>query len=228
MTAEQLIAKELDRFGDKILLASSLGAEDQVLTDMVLKHNPKARIFILDTGRLHPETYDVIAATEKRYQIRYEIYFPEAKKVEDMVREKGINLFYESIEDRKACCHIRKVEPLARALKTCEAWIAGLRQSQSATREDIKETDWDATHNIHKFNPLATWSNEDVWAYIHKHNLPYNVLHDKGFPSIGCAPCTRAIEPGEDIRAGRWWWEQPENKECGIHIVDGKIVRRKS
>ena len=229
MTQEtiQLIKDAIEKHGpDKLLLASSLGAEDQVLTHILLMLAPNARIFVLDTGRLHPETYDVIDAVQKKYSMHYEILFPDAAKIEAMVKEKGINLFYESVDNRKQCCHIRKVEPLTRVLKTADAWITGLRKSQSSTRSDTPLSEWDETHNIQKYNPLANWSETDVWNYIHENNIPYNTLHDKGFPSIGCAPCTRAIQPGEDVRAGRWWWEQPENKECGIHIVDGKIVRK--
>ena len=226
-TSEALLAYGLKKFGSKIVLASSLGAEDQVLTHMVASVYKSARIFVLDTGRLHQETYDTMDKTMKKYGISLEVYFPEAAAIEQMVRTQGPNLFYDSVENRKMCCQIRKVEPLKRVLKTAEAWITGIRREQSVTRKEVQLAEWDEAHGILKLNPLANWSNEQVWSYIKEHNIPYNALHDQGYPSIGCAPCTRAIQPGEDLRAGRWWWENPENKECGLHVVDGKLVRKK-
>lgn len=214
---QEVLAQVLQKFGDKIALSSSLGAEDQVLTDMLMKINPKARIFTLDTGRLFPETYDLIDRTSRKYKTKIEVFFPEHQKVEKMVNEKGINLFYESVENRKFCCHLRKIEPLQRAFAELDAWICGLRAGQAVTRKDIALVEWDENNGLVKVNPLASWSEEQVWAYIHEHKVPYNVLHDKGFPSIGCQPCTRAVEPGEDVRAGRWWWENPDTKECGLH-----------
>lgn len=214
---QEVLAQVLQKFGDKIALSSSLGAEDQVLTDMLMKINPKARIFTLDTGRLFPETYDLIDRTSRKYKTKIEVFFPEHQKVEKMVNEKGINLFYESVENRKFCCHLRKIEPLQRAFAKLDAWICGLRAGQAVTRKDIALIEWDENNGLVKVNPLASWSEEQVWAYIHEHKVPYNVLHDKGFPSIGCQPCTRAVEPGEDVRAGRWWWENPDTKECGLH-----------
>lgn len=225
-SAAEIIAEAVKLYGDKLVLASSLGAEDQVLTHLLLDANPKARVFVLDTGRLHPETYDVIAETEKKYGMKYELYYPQTEAVETLVREKGINSFYDSIENRKECCHIRKVEPLKRALSSAEAWITGIRRSQAVTRINTPILEWDEGFDLAKFNPLATWSEDDVWAYIKENNIPYNALHDNGFPSIGCAPCTRAIELGEDVRSGRWWWESPDSKECGLHVVDGKLVRK--
>ncbi|QKG80951.1 phosphoadenylyl-sulfate reductase [Tenuifilum thalassicum] len=201
----------------KIALASSMGAEDQVLTDMIVKIDPSVRIFTLDTGRLFYETYELIERTSLRYKKNIEIYFPSPEDVEKMVTEKGINLFYQSIENRKECCRVRKIEPLKRAFKELDVWICGLRRSQSATRTDNQLVEWDEANGLIKLNPLIDWSEEDVWKYIKENGVPYNPLHDKGFPSIGCQPCTRAIEPGEDIRAGRWWWENPETKECGLH-----------
>lgn len=218
----------LNKYQDKIVLASSLGLEDQVLTHMATSINPKTRIFVLDTGRLHNETYEVLALSAKKYAINYEILYPNTNNVEKMVQKKGINLFYESIENRKECCFVRKVEPLNRILKTTEAWITGLRASQAHSRQDMHVVEWDSNHSIIKLNPLLHWSFEDVKKYIAEHNIPYNKLHDQGYPSIGCAPCTRAIEPGEDIRAGRWWWETPEGKECGLHVVDGKLVPKRN
>lgn len=225
-SASDIVAEAVSLYGDKLVLASSLGAEDQVLTHLLLEANPEARIFVLDTGRLHPETYDVIAATESKYDMKYELYFPQTDAVETLVRDKGINSFYESVENRKECCHIRKVEPLKRALSTADAWITGIRRSQAVTRLNTPVLEWDEGFSLAKFNPLATWSEDDVWAFINEHNIPYNALHDSGFPSIGCAPCTRAIKPGDDVRSGRWWWEAPESKECGLHVVDGKLVRQ--
>jgi len=214
---EQIIERVLPIFDQHIALSSSLGAEDQVLTDMLLKINPKARIFTLDTGRLFPETYDLIDRTSRKYKTKIEIYFPDFQKIQTMVNNKGINLFYESIDNRKECCHLRKIEPLQRAFSTLDAWICGLRASQAVTRQNIDIIEWDENNNLVKINPLAKWTEEQVWEYIHNNKVPYNVLHDKGFPSIGCQPCTRAVEPGEDVRAGRWWWEDPDTKECGLH-----------
>ncbi|GET29368.1 phosphoadenylyl-sulfate reductase [Prolixibacter sp. SD074] len=207
----------LKEFKGKIALSSSLGAEDQVLTEMVTGIDKGATIFTLDTGRLFPETYDLIHRTNTRYGIKIKVFFPEASRVEEMVNEKGINLFYESIENRKQCCHIRKIEPLKRAFKGLDVWICGLRREQSVTRRDMKLVEWDEANGLIKLNPLIDWTEKDVWDYINENKIPYNPLHDKGFPSIGCQPCTRAIMEGEDVRAGRWWWENPDTKECGLH-----------
>jgi phosphoadenosine phosphosulfate reductase len=216
----EILRHFLSDFNGKIALSTSLGAEDQVLTEMVVSINPSVRIFTLDTGRMFPETYDAIEMTNARYKVNIEVFFPDYRQVEEMVREKGINLFYESIENRKLCCHIRKIEPLKRALAGLDVWISGLRRAQSVTRENLHTVEWDENNNMIKVNPLINWSEEEVWEYIKQKNIPYNKLHDKGFPSIGCQPCTRAVEPGEDIRAGRWWWENPENKECGLHVKE--------
>lgn len=202
----------------KIALSSSLGAEDQVLADMMVGINPKTRIFTLDTGRLFPETYDLISETNKKYNIKIEVYFPDYKSVERMVKEKGINLFYESVENRKLCCHIRKIEPAKRAFKGLDVWISGLRKDQSLNRFNTKLVEWDEVNSLMKVNPLLNWSEKMVWDYIKENEVPYNKLHDKGFPSIGCQPCTRSVKKGEDIRAGRWWWEEPEHSECGLHV----------
>ncbi|MDI6783948.1 MAG: phosphoadenylyl-sulfate reductase, partial [bacterium] len=196
----------------------SFGAEDMVLTDMLLKINPQARIFTLDTGRLPQETYAVIEQIREKYAAIIEVYFPNTASVEKMENKHGPNLFYKSIDFRKLCCNIRKIEPLNRALAGLDAWICGLRKEQAVTRTEIKKVEVDESHNgIVKINPLADWTEAQVWEYIKHHNVPYNRLHDQGYPSIGCAPCTRAIKPGEDLRAGRWWWETPEQKECGLH-----------
>jgi phosphoadenosine phosphosulfate reductase len=207
----------LQHFGDKVVLSTSLGLEDQVLTVMILRQNPKTEVFTLDTGRLFPETYDLIARTNKYFGIRMKIYFPDPVKVEEMVANHGINLFYDGVEKRKMCCGIRKVAQLPRAFAGKEAWICGLRKDQSVTRFFNRMVEWDENNGLVKINPLINWSEKDVWEYIKLHNIPYNLLHDSGFPSIGCEPCTRAIEPGEDIRSGRWWWENEAHKECGLH-----------
>ncbi|MEW5845497.1 MAG: phosphoadenylyl-sulfate reductase [Bacteroidota bacterium] len=207
----------LKEFKGKIALSSSMGAEDQVLTDMVMKIDPEIRIFTLDTGRLFYETYELIERTSLRYKKNIEVFFPSPHDVETMVNEKGINLFYQSIENRKECCRVRKIEPLKRAFQGLEVWICGLRRNQSATRTSNKMVEWDEANGLIKLNPLIDWDEQKVWDYIKANGVPYNTLHDKGFPSIGCQPCTRAIEPGEDVRAGRWWWENPETKECGLH-----------
>lgn len=219
---EELLEYFLAEYKGRIALSSSLGAEDQVLTDMVVKIDPTTRIFTLDTGRMFSETYDVLDATNKKYDIKMEVFFPDYKQVEKMVNEKGINLFYESIENRKRCCHIRKIEPLKRAFKGLDVWICGLRKDQSVTRFFTKAVEWDEGSGLIKINPLINWREKDVWEYIKGNDIPYNKLHDQGFPSIGCQPCTRAVKPGEDIRAGRWWWEQPEQKECGLHVKEEK------
>ncbi len=214
---EEVLKYFLEVYKGKIALSSSLGAEDQVLTDMISKINKEARIFTLDTGRLFPETYDLIERTNKHYNINIEVFFPDTAQVDKMVNEKGIDLFYESVENRKLCCNIRKQLPLKRAFKGLEVWICGLRREQSITRFSTPLVEWDEGNNMIKLNPLFDWTEKHLWDYIKKNNVPYNALHDKGFPSIGCQSCTRAIEVGDDIRSGRWWWEEPENKECGIH-----------
>lgn len=216
-TPEETIQFFLDKFQDKIAFSSSLGAEDQVITDMISKIDKSAKIFTLDTGRVFPETYDLIDRTSRKYKMPIQIYFPDAKQVEEMVNEKGINLFFESVENRKLCCHIRKIEPLKRAFKDLDVWICGLRRDQSVTRTDVQVVEWDEANGLIKLNPIIDWTEEQVWDYIKTNKVPYNRLHDKGFPSVGCQPCTRAIEKGEDTRAGRWWWENPETKECGLH-----------
>jgi len=207
----------LQYYGEHILLSTSLGLEDQVITEMVMRQNRDTEIFTLDTGRLFPETYELIARTNKHFGIRMKIYFPEPAKVEEMVARKGINLFYDSVENRKLCCSIRKVAQLPRAFRDKQAWICGLRKDQSVSRFFNKLVEWDDNNGLVKINPLIRWTIKDVWNYIKEHSIPYNLLHDRGFPSIGCEPCTRAIEPGEDIRAGRWWWENEFQKECGLH-----------
>jgi len=218
LDAQGIIKLAYQEFGQRLTFATSLGEEDQVITDIISREVSDIEIFTLDTGRLFQESYDLLAKNQNKYPgLRFKIYYPNTQAVENMVEEKGINLFYESIENRKLCCHIRKVEPLQRALFNADAWIVGLRREQSVTRSDLETFQWDDANNKVKVNPLASWSLEDVRNYIKEHKVDVNPLHAKGFVSIGCAPCTRAIGPGEDIRAGRWWWEQPEQKECGLH-----------
>jgi phosphoadenosine phosphosulfate reductase len=202
----------------EVTFANSMGAEDMVLTDIILRESLAIEIFSLDTGRLPTQTYDLIAATEQTYSTKLKIFFPQAEAVQSYVRSNGINAFYESIELRKACCFMRKVEPLQRALHGKKAWITGMRAEQSTTRVDLPLREFDAGNGLEKLNPLSDWSEQEVWAYIRMFNVPYNQLHDQFYPSIGCAPCTRAVAVGEDIRAGRWWWEDPLNKECGLHV----------
>lgn len=217
-TPQKLLEWGIKEFHPSIALAWS-GAEDAAVVDMLVKINSKARIFTLDTGRLNPETYDLIDRVREKYGIDIEVKFPDAAEVEEMVCEQGVNLFYQSVENRKLCCNVRKVQPMKRMLSTLDAWITGLRRDQAVTRTVLKKIEIDETFGgIVKLNPLAYWSHKDVWDYIHKNNVPYNELHDRGYPSIGCAPCTRSVKPGEDIRAGRWWWESPEGRECGLHV----------
>jgi phosphoadenosine phosphosulfate reductase len=207
----------LHAYSGRIALSSSLSVEDQMLTDMIANIAPATRIFTLDTGRLFPETYSLIERTRMKYPITLEIFFPDAAEVESMVRKNGINLFYESAELRKKCCQVRKIQPLKRAFQGLEVWICGLRREQSVTRQDMQLIEWDASNGLIKLNPLIDYTEAQVWEYIKTNQVPYNKLHECGFPSIGCQPCTRAIKPGEDVRAGRWWWENPEQKECGLH-----------
>ncbi|MEQ1588999.1 MAG: phosphoadenylyl-sulfate reductase [Gallionella sp.] len=205
-----------------VTFANSLGAEDMVLTDLIAKNQPGISMFSLDTGRLPQETYDLMQAVRERYSVPLNIYFPDNTQVENYVAKNGVNGFYDSIDNRKSCCYIRKVEPLKRALNGKKAWVTGMRRDQAVTRGSLEESSFDADHGMQKINPLLDWSNAEVWEYLKQNNVPYNKLHDRFYPSIGCAPCTRAVTPGEDIRSGRWWWENPENKECGLHV--GKII----
>ncbi len=216
-TPKEVISYFADLYKGRIALASSLGAEDQVLTEMICSIDKTINIFTLDTGRLFPESYQLIDDTNKKYVINIDIYFPDSAKVEQMVKTKGVNLFYDSVENRKQCCNVRKIELLKRAMCKLDIWICGLRKDQSITRFSSKLVEWDDANGLIKINPLINWTEKQVWDYIKQKNIPYNTLHDKGFPSIGCQPCTRAIEKGEDVRAGRWWWEMPEHKECGLH-----------
>lgn len=200
-----------------VVFANSFGAEDMVLTDLIGRYYPAIEMFTLDTGRLPEETYSLMQQVEDRYHIHIRLYFPESTAVEEYVAQHGPNGFYDSVELRKACCHMRKVVPLKRALRGKRAWITGLRRDQAPTRKDLTEVEFDPDNGLQKISPLLDWELSDVWAYLKEFRVPYNLLHDKGYTSIGCAPCTRAITPGEDVRAGRWWWENPETKECGLH-----------
>ncbi len=217
-SAEELIQWAMNEYGLKAGLACSFGMEDMVLIDMIAKLKGPITIFTLDTGRLHEETYEIMERVRSHYGLEIKTYFPDSKQVEKLVRGKGFFSFKESIENRKECCSIRKIEPLNRALAELDAWVTGLRRDQAVTRTETPKVVEDADHPpLIKINPLADWSQEQVESYIEKHKVPVNALHKKNYPSIGCAPCTRSIEPGEDIRAGRWWWENPEHKECGLH-----------
>ncbi len=217
LSAYEVTGYFLNHFGKEMVLSSSLGLEDQVLTHMVWHQDPEAEIFTLDSGRLFPETYELIQRTNEHFGIRIKVYFPDTDEVEKMVSQKGINLFYESVENRKLCCGIRKVAQLSRAFSGKKAWICGLRKDQSVTRFFNKLVEWDEVNGLIRINPLINWTEKEVRAYIDEHRIPYNQLHDRGFSSIGCQPCTRAVEPGEDVRAGRWWWEKEDHKECGLH-----------
>jgi phosphoadenosine phosphosulfate reductase len=216
---QEILRWSLEKFQDKIALACSFSPEDIALIHMGAQINPNFRVFSLDTGRLNEETYECADAIRRYLGVQIEWYFPRREEVESLERAKGLFSFKQSPEARKECCFIRKVEPLRRALSGLDAWITGLRADQSVTRTEVATIETDAANNnISKINPLIHWSSADAWDYIRRHNLPYNKLHDKGYTSIGCAPCTRAIVEGEDERAGRWWWESPEHKECGLHI----------
>lgn len=222
---QEVLKWALNTYHPRIALASSFGVEDVVLIDMLSKINPDARVFTLDTGRLPQETYDLMDAVRSKHGFKIEVFFPDTKAVEDVVRLYGLNLFYQGVELRRMCCEIRKVEPLKRALSHLDAWITGLRREQTFTRTSTAKVEIDRDHGgIVKVNPIVDWTSEQVWSYVRKHNVPYNKLHDKGYPSIGCAPCTRPVEPREDPRAGRWWWEQGA-KECGLHYHEGEAVR---
>ena len=218
-TAQEALQWASDQLHPRVAKASSFGAEDAVIVDMMIKINPRFRFFTLDTGRLPQETYDVMDAVRKRYGINLEVMFPDTDEVEEMVRKKGLNLFYESVENRRLCCGIRKVHPINRMLGTLDGWITGLRQDQTETRRDAKIFEVDTQHNsILKINPLVDWTWDRLWEYIRANDVPYNKLLDAGYPSIGCAPCTRAVEAGQDARSGRWWWEHDTHKECGLHM----------
>ena len=216
--AETVLRRAWETFGTSLVFATSLAAEDQIITDIIARNRWPIPFVTLDTGRLFPESYELLAETERQYGIKIQIIFPDREAVEALVAEKGVNLFYESVENRKRCCQVRKVEPLKRALAPYAAWLCGIRREQSVTRAEVQVIENDAASGRVKVNPLAEWSEPQVWGYIAARQVPYNPLHDRGFSSIGCACCTRAIKRTEDVRSGRWWWEQPEHKECGLHV----------
>ncbi len=211
-----------EKFSDRIVFSTSFGWEDQVVTHLIFANDIPIKVFTLETGRLFPETYYVWNRTLEVYKKPIHAYYPLTESVQEMVNEKGPNSFYESVDNRKQCCHIRKIEPLKRALIGNDVWITGIRAEQSPNREDMSDLEWDEGNQLIKFHPIFNWTLEDVKQYIKDNNIIYNTLHDKGFPSIGCAPCTRAVQTGEDFRAGRWWWEDQSKKECGLHVVDAK------
>ncbi len=219
---EEILRWAVRTYSPKLVFASSFGVEDVAVIDMLSRLEPSTRIITLDTGRLPEETYEVMERVRQRYKVAIESYFPGKEAVEQLERERGFYSFRRSVEERKFCCHIRKIEPLGRGLAGANAWITGLRRDQAATRTGVEVVEIDAANgSITKINPLAFWSEQQTWAYVKDHDVPYNTLHDRGYPSIGCAPCTRAIQPGEDVRAGRWWWENPTTKECGLHVGPG-------
>jgi phosphoadenosine phosphosulfate reductase len=228
LDARSVLSLALERLGpDRVALASSFGAEDMVILDLMAGLVDRPRVLTLDTGRLPQETYDLMDAARRRYGVDIEVYFPQPEAVETMVRAKGLNLFYESVENRRECCAVRKVEPLRRALGTLDGWITGLRREQILTRAETAKVAPDEAHGgIWKIAPLADWDEQQVWDHIRQHDVPYNALHDRGYPSIGCAPCTRAVRPGEHPRAGRWWWEEPDQRECGLHFdpLSGRLL----
>ena len=214
----QILRQAEESYAPDIAFACSFGAEDVVLVDLISRHAPSIGIITLDTGRLPQATYDVMDACREKYGIDIELYFPDAREVEEMVREHGVNLFYHSVENRKRCCEVRKIHPLRLALAGSKAWVTGLRRQQTGSRQNMAAVEDDAAFGIKKFNPLIEWSEQEVWEYIRANDVPYNALHDRHYPSIGCEPCTRAITVGEDPRSGRWWWEHEEAvAECGLH-----------
>jgi len=212
---EQLAAAVRDH--GRVVYSNSLGAEAMVLTDIIWTHVPAIDMFSIDTGRLHEETYEVLEKLQRRYKRPIKVVYPDAKSLEELVEAQGINGFYHSLDARLACCHVRKIEPFKRAIAGYGAWVTGVRREQSSTRAQSKSIEWDSQYGLHKVSPLLDWTEEQVWQYIRARKLPYNLLHDRQYPSIGCSPCTRAIQPGESRRAGRWWWEQTESRECGLH-----------
>ena len=215
---DEVLIELTKEFPGQVVFSTSFSYEDQVITHKILTNKLPITIFTLDTGRLFPETYSVWSSTNEKYNTNIKAYYPDHSLLENFVAARGPNSFYESVENRKGCCYIRKVEPLKRALKNNAVWITGLRAEHSADRHDMPQVEWDETNHVIKYHPILHWTTEEVKQYINQNNIPYNPLHDRGFVSIGCAPCTRAIRPGEDFRAGRWWWEDNTKKECGLHV----------
>ncbi len=211
-----LLARAVADFGN-VAYSNSLGAEAVVLTDIIWSSNLPIDVFSIDTGRLHEETYSLLDRIQRRYGKRIHVYYPDAAQLEAYVRKNGINGFYDGVDERLSCCHIRKVQPFRRAIAGRKAWVTGVRRQQSAARAQGQAIEWDTGNSLYKVSPLLDWTQNDIWTYIRVHKLPYNPLHDKQYPSIGCAPCTRAVEAGEESRSGRWWWENPDSRECGLH-----------
>ena len=219
-SAEAVLRWALDKFHPRIALSNSLQTEDMVVLDIASRIEPKVRVFTLDTGRLHQETYDMMDRVRDRYGVKLEVLFPDAAEVQAMVESKGLNLFYESVENRHQCCGVRKVKPLQKMLAGLDAWVTGLRRDQWSSRTNIQKIEIDAANGeIIKVNPIADWTQQQLDDYVKSHNVPQHALYAKGFTSIGCLPCTRATQPGENPRAGRWWWEQEGQKECGLHVA---------
>ncbi|TAE35676.1 MAG: phosphoadenylyl-sulfate reductase [Sphingobacteriales bacterium] len=217
LSPQQVLALIAETYKENIVFSTSFGWEDQVLSQMIFSQNLPIKVFTLETGRMFTETYYVWQRTLETYKKQIQAYYPDKVAVENMLTQKGPSSFYQSVQNRKECCGIRKIEPLNRALQGAKIWITGIRAQQSANREDMDWVEWDEAHQLVKIHPLFYWTLDDVKAYVKQHNIPYNPLHDKGFPSIGCQPCTRAVAEGEDFRAGRWWWEDADKKECGLH-----------
>lgn len=218
LSIEEVLFELVNKFPGQLTFSTSFSYEDQLISHIILKNQFPISIFTLDTGRLFPETYSVWNSTNENYHTKVKAYYPDQSLLQNFVAEKGPNSFYESVENRKDCCYIRKVEPLKRALNGNAVWITGLRAEHSENRHDMPQVEWDEGNQIIKYHPILHWSTDEVKQYINENNIPYNILHDRGFVSIGCAPCTRAIRPGESFRAGRWWWEDSTKKECGLHV----------
>jgi phosphoadenosine phosphosulfate reductase len=227
----ELLARAVAEHKD-VVYSNSLGVEAMVLTDIIWTHVPEIDIFTLDTGRLHDETLALLDRVERRYQRRMQVFYPDSQAIEQYVRENGINGFYVGTDERQSCCAIRKIEPFQRAIAGRRAWVTGVRREQSAERALGDAVSWDGRYNLWKVSPMLEWTEQDVWAYVKARNLPYNPLHDKGYPSIGCAPCTREVEAGADPRSGRWWWENPDNRECGLQprrrVIPLKVEPRRA
>ncbi|HEX2494939.1 MAG TPA: phosphoadenylyl-sulfate reductase [Steroidobacter sp.] len=228
---QALLELSLREYKD-VVYSNSLGAEAMVLTDVICSYTPEIEMFTLDTCRLHEETLALLDRIERRYQRRIQLFYPDAQQIEKYVADNGVNGFYLGLEERQACCRIRKIEPFKRAIAGRKAWVTGVRREQSAERAQGEATAWDERYGLWKVSPLLDWTEEDVWAYIHARDVPYNALHDKGYPSIGCAPCTRAVEAGADPRSGRWWWEHPDSRECGLQprrrVIPLKVEPRRA
>ena len=224
LSIRDAISALIQQFPGQVTFSSSFSFEDQVITHEILHHQLPVSIFTLDTGRMFAETYSVWNSTNEKYNTHIKAYYPQHASLEAFIADKGPNSFYESVDNRKQCCFIRKVEPLKRALAGKAVWITGLRAEHSPDRKDLPMIEWDESNQLIKFHPILHWTTEEVRQYIRENQVPYNPLHDKGFVSIGCAPCTRAIRPGEDFRAGRWWWEDASKKECGLHVHEEKAT----